>query len=418
MILLENQIIPQEIIDNSKTIQNLIKTFSEEIRIDWKTENLNLIFSIMMDLTETDKPIDLIETIRLASYLDYPLKKNLHLKLVDLLFIKKSLIFKNKYIEKFNLLKSLALDDLIKIINYLLLDEQMISDLLATIFIDKTRAEMFEILGGEEIVKGRSHNRTIYWASLLYSFNEIKIKCLVGDYLNSPHAWIEQVGNVIYYLNLKGNLVRLTDNFILFPEKTFRKMFFLNSLILEGDDNCIYKLIHQLIKIYELPDGVTIDRVILEPENHIMLTSHIYFLKNNELIPCQTDLKIKYKKDGQIFEDHFDFVDNKLVNKRLILPLISISNLSLWPVLTLFGSRIVGPNNFETFISLDEDEEITQIRHGQNLSIVKHISPVICILTNKDRVYWYNGRHWETILKNKKIINIEVVRGKWMAEAL
>lgn len=172
------KIIPPNIVSQSTTIQNLIKNLpNEQIKIEWDVnpDLVEVIFSIMLGSAETNDPKVLIETIRLSSYLDYKLKNNLHLYLANSLFQTKIFWFIQNYVDEFRLLNNLTLDDIAQIIRHISLDNSIIKDLLASLFVDKTRAEMFSILDKDEFTfRKRSVNRTIFHPNRIKNLSQFK----------------------------------------------------------------------------------------------------------------------------------------------------------------------------------------------------------------------------------------------------
>lgn len=254
-IILNGYQLPIEIIEKSKTIQNLVTDCSDEkIEVNWPiSKPVDSILSLLTDLKETGDSDLLIEAISLFSYLDLRPKLDLHWSLFRVLFNDQE-----DLADKFKRLESLSKDDLIKLVRYLELDEPTIK-LLILLFDCSTEANLFKMLGGKEW----SSYRTVNWTILEKFENHKKnIQCYVSEYLSKPKAWIDHTETQIYYLD-QNNLVRKLDTDELFSSIKFRKIFGLKSaLLLEGFDDKLYLFINSSIKkLMDLTDGLTVTHV-------------------------------------------------------------------------------------------------------------------------------------------------------------
>lgn len=445
--------IPASIANQSITLKNLIGDLTEELnepnKIKWDVNSdiIDQVFSTMLGSTETANSNILIETIKLSSYLSYKPQTNLHLQLASLLFpiqVKKSWFGPN-YQDKFLLLKDLALADLTQVIQYLSVDELMIRDMLAIIFEGKTREEMFSLLDKDELTfRKKSSSRTIYWTERSdWTWKENKIRCLIGTHLGEPHAWIANMGKEVYYLDPSGHLMKLNDNIVIQPDKTFRKIFnFRRYLLLETTDNVLYTFDnHRWQELYRLEPDQTVHLVTDSIQyNYIILNDnsnnkHLYYATIDGLQLIQTEgfrnfnivgivpypnsiFYLYYLENDHLVKATFNLIEQvyRLTKiKDRISYILSVNSWGIRPVLLGKFNTIVGSKNLETKVPLEEGEIMIKIGHSQGM-FIHHVYSIIYVLTDKGQVYWYDGKTWRKTLKDKKIMNIKVAYEITIAE--
>lgn len=420
--------IPIKIQKGSGTIQNLIKEYPEEpIEINWdEEESLNTLAGDI-DNKEIDLKL-LVASLKLAGFLDFRFEK--HQLLSELILQQPNLI------EAFNNLKILDLTDLIVVLSFIRLNDEVIKALLSTIFEGKTKNEMFKILGGETNFRLKNCGRTIWIAnhSDWFKWTKKEIDCLP----QSEHHLDEDYSDINYYLDKKGNLRRLPDCEHVVKDKIFKNIFISSLLILEDEKGCLGFYVNnfsEYVNMFTLKPGWTVELV---SQSDRYWRQYYFIIKKGlkkKLISWDPDLgqeiyEIKIENLTNVIQIRlidrpivsiFYRIDNQIINglfrqneKNLeqisIEPSYMSCSIMCYNVLvgkvSLIGNRFTSAH--ESFVTLNEDlrSPLKSDEKVKNMnSRVTTDNFIIYVLTDQSNLYYFNGFFWRRLFARYTVVN-------------